>query len=212
MADLGATLKEKVGPLPLYVWLLIMTGVGLAAYFLLKKKSPGTGTPGTPCTMSDGSAGTWDSTGTVCQATTVSTVNVPSAADTGATATAPGTPVAPPPAPTGPGGPFVPPPAPNPVPSPGPGTGTQTPATVTGLHKTTVSTNSIGIAWSKSANATSYQVRVTYQTKPIQTHMTTGTTFTITGLSANRTYGIHVVAINGSHWAPEASITQKTNA
>jgi hypothetical protein len=78
MADLGAELKEKVGPLPLYAWLLIMTAAGAAAYFLLKKKSaasPGTGTPGTACTMSDGSAGTWDSTGTVCQASTVSTVN-----------------------------------------------------------------------------------------------------------------------------------------
>lgn len=211
MADIGATLKEKVGPFPLYVWLLIMSAVALGAYFLLKKKSPGTGTPGTPCTMSDGSAGTWDSTGTVCQATTVSTVNVPPAPDTtGATATAPAGP-APPPT-INPCGPMVPPPAPNPVPSPGPGTGTQTPATVTGLHKTTVGRNSIGIAWSKSANATSYQVRVTYQTQPIQTHMTTGTTFTITGLSPNRTYGIHVVAINGSHWAPEASIMQKTNA
>ena len=213
MADIGTTLKEKVGPFPLYVWLLIMTGIAVVAYVLLKKKSPGTGTPGTPCTMSDGSAGTWDSTGTVCQATTVSTVNVPPATDTGATATAPASPVAPAPAPSvNPGGPMVPPPAPNPVPTPGPGTGTQTPAAVTGLHVTTHSQNSIGIAWSKSAHATSYQVRVTYQTKVIQTHMTTGTTFTVTGLNANRTYGIHVVAINGSHWAPEASITQKTDA
>ena len=75
--DIGAELKGKVGPFPLYVWLLGMTGLGLVAYFLLKKKSgtPTTGTPGTPCTQSDGSAGTWDSTGTVCQATTVSTVN-----------------------------------------------------------------------------------------------------------------------------------------
>jgi hypothetical protein len=84
--DVGAELKAKVGPLPLYAWLLLMTGVGVAAYLLLKKKSGSagtTGTPGTPCTMSDGSAGTWDSTGTVCQATTVSTVNQPSMAGTG---------------------------------------------------------------------------------------------------------------------------------
>jgi hypothetical protein len=78
--DVGAELKGKVGPFPLYVWLLIMTGGALAAYMFLKKKNSGqqmTGTPGTPCTQSDGSAGTWDSTGTVCQATTVSTVNAP---------------------------------------------------------------------------------------------------------------------------------------
>ena len=217
MADIGATLKEKVGPLPLYVWLLIMTGIAVIAWIFLKKKSPGTGTPGTPCTQSDGSAGVWDSTGTVCQATTVSTVNVPAAATadtsgqgTGATATAPGTTVAPPPAPTPQPGPFTPPPAPNPVPSQGPGTGTGTPATVTGLHVTSHSKNSIGIAWSRSAGATGYQVRVTYQSKVIQTHPVTGTSFTVTGLSSGRTYGIHVVATNGPHWAPEASITQKT--
>src|SRR5271169_552332 len=85
--DIGAELKGKVGPLPLYAWLLIMTGLGLGAYLLLKKKnanaSPGTGTPGTACTQSDGSAGTWDSTGTVCQASTVSTVNQPAAAGAG---------------------------------------------------------------------------------------------------------------------------------
>ncbi len=79
--DIGAELKGKAGPLPLYAWLLIMTGVGVGAYLLLKKKKgPGTGTPGTACTQSDGSAGTWDSTGTVCQASTVSTVNAPAAA------------------------------------------------------------------------------------------------------------------------------------
>ena len=77
--DIGAELKAKLGPFPVYVWLLIMTGIGVGAYLLLKKKSgtPTSGTPGTPCTQSDGSAGTWDSTGTVCQATTVSTVNQP---------------------------------------------------------------------------------------------------------------------------------------
>ena len=77
--DVGAELKTKVGPLPLYGWLLIMTGLAAGAWLLLKKKSssaaPTSGTPGTPCTQSDGSAGTWDSTGTVCQATTVLTVN-----------------------------------------------------------------------------------------------------------------------------------------
>ena len=77
--DLEAELKGKVGPLPLYVWLLLMTGLGLAAWLIMRKKNssgtPTSGTPGTPCTLSDGSSGTWDSTGTVCQASTVSTVN-----------------------------------------------------------------------------------------------------------------------------------------
>jgi len=76
--DIAAELKGKAGPFPLYVWLLLLTAAA-AVYFVVarRKKGPGTGTPGTPCTMTDGSAGTWDSTGTVCQATTVSTVNAP---------------------------------------------------------------------------------------------------------------------------------------
>jgi hypothetical protein len=75
--DVGAELEGKVGPFPLYVWLLIATAAAGAYYLFTKKKSgtPTTGTPGTACTQSDGSAGTWDSTGTVCQASTVSTVN-----------------------------------------------------------------------------------------------------------------------------------------
>src|SRR5208283_4273128 len=75
--DVGEELQGKIGPFPLYVWLLIMTAAGAAFYLFTKKKSTAatTGTPGTACTQSDGSAGTWDSTGTVCQASTVSTVN-----------------------------------------------------------------------------------------------------------------------------------------
>src|SRR5271155_3619645 len=82
--DIVGTLKEKTGPFPLYVWLLAMTAVGGVLLLLKKKKGKGaaTGTPGSPCTQSDGSAGTWDSTGTVCQATTVSTVNTPTATGT----------------------------------------------------------------------------------------------------------------------------------
>jgi hypothetical protein len=106
--DVGAELKGKAGPFPLYVWLLIMTGLGLVAYLVLGKKKKGatTGTPGTPCTQSDGSAGTWDSTGTVCQATTVSTAAASTGSITGqgssrnwrsSGGTATSSPVAPPP-------------------------------------------------------------------------------------------------------------------
>jgi hypothetical protein len=81
-----AALKEKLGPLPVYAWLLITTGVGLILWGIGRKKSgtaATTGTPGTPCTMASGAAGTWDSTGTVCQATTVSTTAASSAGATG---------------------------------------------------------------------------------------------------------------------------------
>jgi hypothetical protein len=225
--DIGAELKGKVGPFPLYVWLLAMTGIAVATWILVKKKKqPTSGTPGSPCTMTDGSAGTWDSSGTVCQATTVSTVNTPAnggqrswrtaaGATSGTTATATMTPATtaaastpaaaasttPPEAPpvststTGPTSPKAVPPSP-----------------VSGLHATSSGKNSVGLAWGRSANATSYQVRVTYQSKVVSTAMTTGTTFTVTGLQPNRTYGLHVVAINGSNWAPEASISVKTAA
>jgi hypothetical protein len=219
--DLGAELKGKVGPFPLYVWLLLMTGAALVAYLFLKKKGGKTGTPGTPCTMADGSSGTWDSSGTVCQATTVSTVNVPSMAgdrnwraqSTTATATTTPTTTAGASTPAATGSTTPPESPPVSTTSTGPGSPkSQTPATVSGLHVTSTGKNSIGLAWSKSANATSYQVRVTYQSKVIQTATTTTTTHTVAGLQPNRTYGLHVVAINGSNWAPEASITQKTSA
>jgi endoglucanase len=242
--DIAAELKAKTGPFPLYVWLLGMTALAAGAWFLLKKKKnaqPTTGTPGAACTMADGSAGTWDSSGTVCQATTVSTVNAPSsggqrswrttagsswagsasalggmagATDTsGSTVTstpattaaastpaaaASTTPPAAPPVSTSTTGPTAP--------------KSVMPAAVTGLHVTSTGTNSIGLAWTKSANATSYQVRVTYQSAVTSTAMTTGTSYTVTGLTANHTYGLHVVAINGSNWAPEASISQKTKS
>ena len=102
----------------------------------------------------------------------------------------------------------TPKPTPAPTPTPAP---SAIPVTVTGLHKTTVGKTSIGIAWNASKNAKSYQVRVTYQTQVVQTHMTSATSYSIGGLSSNRTYGLHVVAINGSQWAPEASIVQKTS-
>jgi hypothetical protein len=225
--DVGAELKGKVGPFPLYVWLLAMTGLAVVAYMLVKKKkAPTSGTPGTPCTMADGSAGTWDSSGTVCQATTVSTVNAPAnggqrswrtaAGSTAAgTATATATPVTTAAASTPAAAAATTPPEAPPVSTSTTGPTSPkavTPATVTGLHATSVGKTSIGLAWNKSANATSYQVRVTYQSKVQSTSMTAGTSFTVTGLKANQTYGLHVVAINGSNWAPEASISQKTSA
>lgn len=46
---LGATLKSKAGPFPVYVWLLILTAIALAVYLWQKRKgagaSSGGGTP-----------------------------------------------------------------------------------------------------------------------------------------------------------------------
>jgi hypothetical protein len=233
--DIAAELKAKTGPFPLYVWLLGMTALAAGAYFLLKKKKasqPTTGTPGAACTMADGSAGTWDSSGTVCQATTVSTVNAPESGGQRSWRTSAGsnsagsasslgggtitsTPVTTAAASTPAAAAATTPPASPPVSTSTTGPTSPKavmPAAVTGLHVTSAGTNSIGIAWNKSANATSYQVRVTYQSKVTSTAMTTSTSHTISGLTPNHTYGIHVIAINGSNWAPEASISQKTKS
>jgi hypothetical protein len=81
---------------------------------------------------------------------------------------------------------------------------------VTGLRATGEGATNVGLAWNPVSGAQQYQVRVTYQNKVVKTAMTNGTSYNVTGLSPNRTYGLHVVAINGSDWAPETSISQKT--
>lgn len=209
--DIGAELKAKFGPLPLYVWLLIMTGIALVAFLLLKKKGPGTGTPGTPCTMADGSAGTWDSTGTVCQATTVSTVNVPSAADAGsptATMTPAGTAAASTPAAVG----ATVPPAPNPI-STGLGTGNPNsgnwsfpaPAVkVTGASKTSTQ---LKISWTAVKGPggqvpASYTVEVRRGGQRIRENLVTGTSYTESGLSKGTTGLTINVWANGGPLAP----------
>lgn len=106
----------------------------------------------------------------------------------------------------------APAPAPDNTPAPPPShPGNPVPAQVSGLHVTRVSRTSIGLAWNRSANATKYQVRVTYQGQVVQTPTTGGTSYTVSGLTPDHTYGLHVVAENGSQWAPETSISQKTN-
>jgi hypothetical protein len=83
----------------------------------------------------------------------------------------------------------------------GGGTGTTTkttpkPAMPSGVHATKKTANSVTLSWNKDANATSYRVRVTYQDKLVGSPQTvSGTSATISGLSANRTYTMHVAAI-----------------
>lgn len=213
--DIGAELKAKLGPLPLYVWLLILTGLAVVVYLVKKKKSPGTGTPGTACTMSDGSAGTWDSTGTVCQASTVSTVNVPAAssvmADAGtptATMTAAGTAAASTPAAVG----ATVPPAGNPITT---GTGTGNPNSgnwsfpapsvkVAGAGKTSTQ---LKISWTPVKGPggqvpAGYTVAVYRGGQRIRENAVAGTSYTESGLSKGTT-GLTVnVWANGGPLAP----------
>lgn len=222
--DLGAELKGKVGPFPLYVWLLIMTGIGVAAWLLLKKNksaTPTSGTPGTPCTMTDGSAGTWDSTGTVCQATTVSTVNADNGSGQGrgwraqsTLATATTTPAAT--AATSAGttaAAATVPPASTPVTTAGTTKATSPagpPPQPGGVHQTAVTTTSIAIAWTRAAGATSYRIRVTYQSALVKQQTATGTAATITGLTPDHTYGVHVASVGPGGTSAEGDVNIKT--
>jgi hypothetical protein len=222
--DVGAELKAKVGPLPLYAWLLLMSGVGVAAYLLLKKKSGSagtTGTPGTPCTMSDGSAGTWDSTGTVCQATTVSTVNQPSMAGTGGgrgwrgqstTATATTTPATTAAASTPASTASTTPPTATPVTT---GTGTGNPNSgnwsfpapqvkVTGASKTSTQ---LKVSWTAvkgpgGQSPASYTVRISRGGQQIRENAVPGTSYTESGLSKGTTGLVVEVWANGGPLAP----------
>lgn len=98
----------------------------------------------------------------------------------------------------------------------GSGTGTtttpQAPEPVSWVSAQWVNATSANVHWAPSSGATQYQVRVTYQSQVTQTHMTTGENYTITGLTPDHTYGVHVVAIgaSGAPWAPEASTTIHT--
>jgi hypothetical protein len=74
-----------------------------------------------------------------------------------------------------------------------------------------VNRTSTNVHWPPAKGATSYQVRVTYQSQVIQTHTTDQQNFTVSGLTPNHTYGIHVAAIEGGKpWEPEASTSIHT--
>jgi hypothetical protein len=65
-----------------------------------------------------------------------------------------------------------------------------------GVKATKVTKNGFTVSWTKDPNATSYRVRVTYQDKLVGSpHTTSGTSLAISGLSANRTYTVHVAAV-----------------
>ena len=95
--------------------------------------------------------------------------------------------------PVQPGGPIKT--APPPSKTPAPAKKTPAPA-MPAAHETKVTATSVTITWDKVANATSYRVRVTYQSKLVGTpHVVTGTSATISGLAPLRTYTFHVAAI-----------------
>ena len=204
--DIGAELKGKVGPFPLYVWLLGMSALGLGFYLFTKKKNaaPTTGTPGTPCTQSDGSAGTWDSTGTVCQASTVSTVNAPTNQGRGwrsqsSTATATTGPAATAAASTPPATAATTPPAQTPI-TP---TTTGAAGALSNLQAYNVTRTGATVKWNPDQNnrgGYSYSVMVAKnwpKGPAVRSGVTAGTSVTITGLKPGTTYNFGVQGLPG---------------
>lgn len=89
----------------------------------------------------------------------------------------------------------------------GTGTATKTAAPATPqAHETKVTSNSVTLAWTKVPNATSYRIRVTYQSKLVGApHVVAGTSATISGLGADHTYTFHVAAIGPGGTSPETN-------
>lgn len=63
------------------------------------------------------------------------------------------------------------------------------------VRVTRTTSDSISLSWSKSPGATSYRIRLTYQGKLARQQTATGTTATVTGLTPDHTYTVHVAAV-----------------
>lgn len=216
----GNIFTNKIGPLPMWAWVGIAAGILVVWRFYSSKNSAAsTATTASQSTAADQVPQFVNQT-----YTTVTAPSVPAASTgttTGGSGTGTGT------GNTGTGGwnttgwanVLAASGAPTPTPTAAPPTPTApqqlakvaaTIASVTGLRTTGAGATNVGLAWNPVSGAQQYQVRVTYQGKVVKTAMTSGTSYNVTGLSPNRTYGLHVVAINGNQWAPETSISQKT--
>jgi cytoskeletal protein RodZ len=75
----------------------------------------------------------------------------------------------------------------------------------TGVHATAETATTVSLAWSPSAGATSYQIRVTYQGKLVTSGTASGTTRVVNGLSPNRTYTFHIKACNSAGCSSETN-------
>ncbi|HEY1706418.1 MAG TPA: PASTA domain-containing protein [Trebonia sp.] len=89
------------------------------------------------------------------------------------------------------------------------GTGTtktaaKAPAMPGGIHGTPY-TNKIDLAWTPVPAATQYRIRATYQSAVVYNGTSSTTHATVTGLSPNRTYTIHVSAGNAAGWSSETN-------
>ena len=85
------------------------------------------------------------------------------------------------------------------------------PPTPGNVHATKVTSSSITVAWNKATGATSYRIRVTYQSQLVKQQTTASTTATISGLGADHTYGVHLASVGPGGTGPEGDVQIKTS-
>lgn len=213
----GNVFTNKIGPLPMWAWVGIAAGILVVwRFYSAKNSASSTASTAAQSTAANTVPQFVNQTYTTLTAPSVPAASTGTTTDTSTPGGATGTST-----PDGwasllaASGAPAPPPAASPV-APTPTAPQQiakvapTVGSVTGLRTSGAGATNIGLAWNPVSGAQRYQVRVTYQDKVVKTFFTNGTSYNVTGLSPNRTYGLHVVAINGNQWAPETSISQKT--
>jgi hypothetical protein len=86
-----------------------------------------------------------------------------------------------------------------------PVTATKAPGEPAGVHATSVTATSVGLAWTAVATATSYRVRTTYQGALVKEQTVPGAAATVAGLRPDHTYTFHVAAANSKGTSAETN-------
>lgn len=163
--------KERIGPLPMWVWVAIIAALLIAWRLYADKKNK---SAASTTATGDGSAGADQVPEFINQ--TYTTVTAPASQ----------------PPPTGNPPAHAPTPTP---PSSGGKTGGPTAPGMPVVKPGRATSSSIAGTWAKVAGATSYHWRVTYQDKLIKQGTTSSPNVTVSGLDPDHTYTLHVAAV-----------------
>jgi hypothetical protein len=82
---------------------------------------------------------------------------------------------------------------------------TKAPTEPTGIRVVSVTATSLKLEWDAEPDATSYHVRVTSQSKLVKEETVSSATVTVSGLTPDRTFDIHIAASNKIGTSPETS-------
>ncbi len=85
------------------------------------------------------------------------------------------------------------------------------PTTVTGL-KASSSASSVTLSWNKNSTADSYEIDMYKNGKWTYVTKISGTSYTVSGLSANTSYDFKVFSFKGDQYSSSASVKAKTSA